>query len=308
MTDNGRQAIIEANVLGGAEVLTILDVIREHADSFSAKQRKLAQYIEANPQQAAFLTSARLAEAAGVSNPTVIRFAAALGYKGYPQMQQHLQALVQQRLSVLDRAHMDRSSSVKNGITDVLAREKENLERCMEQLDFAAAEEAVSRIVKSSTLLVCGMQASEGIAAYAAYTFSKILPCVCSLKRWDIQTVRLLDSCGQDAVALFLYRSRYPSATRQMMEACRERGIPIILITDSLYAPGASLADLLLPLPVRQFSFVDLQASSVSMINLLAHSAVSLYPEETEDRLRAYDRFTEENGVFLNNITEKTPI
>ena len=288
--------------------MTILDVISEHADSFSVKQRKLAQYIESNPEKAAFLTSARLAEAAGVSNPTVIRFAAALGYKGYPQMQQHMQELVQQRLSVLERAHMDRSSSVKSGIADVFEREKENLERCMEEMDFAAAEDAVSRIVKSSVLLVCGMQASEGTAAYAAYTFAKILPCVHQLKRWDIQTVRLLDSSGQDAAALFLYRSRYPAATRQMMEACRERGIPIILITDSLYAPGASLADLLLPLPVRQFSFVDLQAASVSMINLLAHSAVSMYPEKTEERLRSYDRFTEENGVFIHSITQKTPI
>ena len=62
----------------------ILKKIEENYNSFSKRQKLIADYILNNYDKAAFLTAAKLGNAVGVSESTVVRFATELGYKGYP--------------------------------------------------------------------------------------------------------------------------------------------------------------------------------------------------------------------------------
>ena len=70
---------------------------------FSKGQKKLADYIRKNYDKAAFLTAAKMGEVVGVSESTVVRFATALGYKGYPEFQKALEELVRTRLNSIQR-------------------------------------------------------------------------------------------------------------------------------------------------------------------------------------------------------------
>ena len=54
-------------------------------DSFSAKERKVADYIIANPQDAVHPSIEELSETIGVSESTLVRFVRKLGYGGYQQ-------------------------------------------------------------------------------------------------------------------------------------------------------------------------------------------------------------------------------
>ena len=56
-------------------------------NKFSKGQKKLADFIREDYDKAAFMTAAKMGEEVGVSETTVVRFAAALGYRGYPQFQ-----------------------------------------------------------------------------------------------------------------------------------------------------------------------------------------------------------------------------
>lgn len=66
--------------------MDILSVLEHKFPSFSKGQRTIAQFILKNYDKAAFMTAARLGEVTGVSESTVVRFAADLGYRGYPGM------------------------------------------------------------------------------------------------------------------------------------------------------------------------------------------------------------------------------
>ena len=70
---------------------------------FSKGQKKLADYIRKNYDKAAFLTAAKMGEVVSVSESTVVRFATALGYKGYPEFQKALEELVRTRLNSIQR-------------------------------------------------------------------------------------------------------------------------------------------------------------------------------------------------------------
>ena len=81
----------------------ILDRLQENAERFSKGQKRLAAYIVECYDKAAFMTAGKLGKTVGVSESTVVRFAAELGYEGYPGMQKELQEVLRNRLTSVQR-------------------------------------------------------------------------------------------------------------------------------------------------------------------------------------------------------------
>ena len=81
----------------------ILTVIQENMSTFSKGQKRIANYILESYDKAAFMTASRLGKTVSVSESTVVRFAAELGYDGYPSMQRSLQKMIRNRLTSVQR-------------------------------------------------------------------------------------------------------------------------------------------------------------------------------------------------------------
>src|SRR5436309_10748690 len=62
--------------------------IRARFDEFSRSQKDVAQYIVDHLDEAAFQTAEELAKRASTSSSTVVRFSQALGFEGFPELQQ----------------------------------------------------------------------------------------------------------------------------------------------------------------------------------------------------------------------------
>ena len=87
---------------------SVLQTIRSGMDTFSKGQKRIAQYILENYDKAAFMTASKLGQTAQVSESTVVRFAAELGYAGYPDMQKALQELIRGKLTSIQRIQVSR--------------------------------------------------------------------------------------------------------------------------------------------------------------------------------------------------------
>jgi DNA-binding MurR/RpiR family transcriptional regulator len=81
----------------------ILSNISKQARGFSKGQRLIAKYVSENYDRAAFMTAGKLGKTVGVSESTVVRFAAELGYDGYPGMRKALQDMIRNRLTSVQR-------------------------------------------------------------------------------------------------------------------------------------------------------------------------------------------------------------
>src|SRR5689334_24641939 len=68
--------------------LTLSGYIRERFEEFSRSQKDVARYIVDHLEEAAFQTAEELARRADTSSSTVVRFSQALGFDGYPELQQ----------------------------------------------------------------------------------------------------------------------------------------------------------------------------------------------------------------------------
>ena len=99
----------------------ILAVIQENMNTFSKGQKRIANYILESYDKAAFMTASRLGKRVNVSESTVVRFAAELGYDGYPSMQKSLQKMIRNRLTSVQRIEVanDRIGD-QNGLDMVL--------------------------------------------------------------------------------------------------------------------------------------------------------------------------------------------
>ena len=81
----------------------VLDRIREQYKGMSKGHKKIASFILEHYDQAVFMTAARLGDALRISESTVVRFAAGIGYRGYPEFQRALEECVQNKLSSVQK-------------------------------------------------------------------------------------------------------------------------------------------------------------------------------------------------------------
>ena len=89
-------------------------------------QRRIAHSLVQHAASAAYLSAAEVAELAGVSQPSVTRFAMALGYSGYPALRRELRALV-------DVSPVENTAS--NAMQRAVRAEADHLARLVDQLD-----------------------------------------------------------------------------------------------------------------------------------------------------------------------------
>ena len=81
----------------------LIQRLNHSGKKLSKSHRRIAECIVSHYDKAAFMTASRLGEYVGVSESTVVRFASALGYDGYPQLQRALQELAKTHLTAAQR-------------------------------------------------------------------------------------------------------------------------------------------------------------------------------------------------------------
>ena len=89
----------------------ILSVIQTNMSTFSKGQKLIAGFILESYDKAAFMTASRLGKTVNVSESTVVRFAAELGYDGYPAMQKALQEMIRSKLTSIQRIESPTTAS-----------------------------------------------------------------------------------------------------------------------------------------------------------------------------------------------------
>lgn len=134
--------------------------INANYKKMSKGQKLIAEYILNNYDKAAFMTAAKLGEKVGVSESTVVRFANALRYDGYPKLQKALQELIRTKLTTVQRIEMtsdlDRSMILKS----VLKADMDNIKATIQEVDNAIFEKVVDSIFEADSIYILGLRSA----------------------------------------------------------------------------------------------------------------------------------------------------
>ncbi len=261
-------------------------------------QRRIVHSLVVHAEQAAYLSTHELASLAHVSQPSVIRFANALGFDGYPELRNALRQA---------GAHFDEGAgdgAVLNEWQRSLSFEIAALERMREDLaDQAAVRDAAALLAASRPLSVIGLRSAGPTAQYFGYFASKVLPDVRAVSA--VGTVGMADalehsrSAGGTAVLVFLL-PRYPAETLRLMRIAGELGFRIVCITDSPLSPASRIADHTLYAPVRTSLVFDSHAAPMTLSMVLLEAICNVDEARTQARLEAFDRFAVANDLFVD--------
>ena len=145
----------------------ILTVIEEASRGFSKGQRVIAKYILENYDKAAFMTASKLGKTVNVSESTVVRFAAELGYDGYPEMRKALQDMIRNCLTSVQRIEVARGLLENQDIlTAVLTSDIEQIKITMEETNRDDFQRAVDAIVNADHIYIFGLRSSASLASF----------------------------------------------------------------------------------------------------------------------------------------------
>ena len=254
---------------------------------FSKGQKLIAKYILENYDKVAFMTACKLGDIVGVSESTVVRFANALGYSGYPKLQAALQELIKNKLTTVQRVEMAKEYNDDSTILNkVLKSDIDNIKTTMDEIDIKAFEDSANKLLKAKKIYIIGMRSSFAIAQYLGFYLNIIHDNV-QIIRMDMgdafeQIVRV----GKDDVVLAISFPRYSKKSYQVVSYAKEKGAHIISLTDSIFAPVASIADNVLLVRSNMASSVDSLVPALSVANALI---ISVGMKEKEDLKGCFD-------------------
>ncbi|WP_412742862.1 MurR/RpiR family transcriptional regulator [Krasilnikovia sp. MM14-A1004] len=257
-------------------------------------QRRIAHSLVQHAPSAAYLSAAEVAELAGVSQPSVTRFAMALGYSGYPALRRELRALAGPRPA-------DGREPGDNPMQRAVRAEAQHLGRLVEQLDnLDAVEQAAKLLVASRPLPVLGLRAAAPLAAYFGYFAAKVHPDVRVL---DTGGTHLLDRLDQARAAgagalLAIVLPRYPKETLDTLREARAAGLAVVAVTDSAVSPAAECADVVLPAAVGTHLVFDLHTGPMAMAMVLLQAMCDAAPGGVQHRLEQFEATAARRHIF----------
>ena len=248
-----------------------VQAIRGRMESFSRGQKRIADYILMNYDKAAFMTAGHLGRKAQVSESTVVRFASQLGYDGYPNMQRALQELVRGRLTSLQRIQVSRDQMQEQDVlTGVMQRDMNSIHTAIEQLDRAAFDRVVDRLLTASHIYLMGVRSSAFLAGYLNFYLHLMFKNVTLVQNAAAGEIfEQLSQIGPGDVLVGISFPRYSQMAIHAVEYARDRGADVVAITDSQMSPLYRMATVSLLVRSDMISFVDSMAAPLSLLNAL---------------------------------------
>lgn len=249
----------------------ILSVIQSKMPTFSKGQKLIANYILQSYDKAAFMTASRLGQTVKVSESTVVRFAAELGYDGYPAMQRTLQEMIRNKLTSIQRIEVaDDRMGNHDILSMVMHSDMEKVRMTLEQIDRSDFDGAVQDIVKAKRIYILGVRSASAISTFLAFYFNLIFDNVTHVTAASASEIfEQLLRVGSDDVVIGVSFPRYSKRTVKAMEFARDRGAKVVAITDSEASPLSASAHRLLVAKSDMVSFVDSLVAPLSLVNAL---------------------------------------
>ncbi|MFJ8887597.1 MurR/RpiR family transcriptional regulator [Streptomyces sp. NPDC102402] len=261
-------------------------------------QRRIAHSMVRRAADAPFLSSVELAELAGVSQPSVTRFAVALGFDGYPALRKHLRETTPPAGSAGEGSGAEEEL---NEYQQAVQAEIENLRQLSELLaDPAPVERAGRLLAGSRPLLVLGLRAASSQARGFGYFAAKVHPDVRVLDEGGSMLHDRVDAArraGASALMCFAL-PRHPREVVDALAYAREQGLTVVTVADSAFAPVAAHSDLLIPGAVGTGLAFDTACAPMLLGRVLLEAMCDGLPE-AQARLEAFDARAAARGLFV---------
>ncbi len=267
---------------------------------FSKGQKKLADFIRDDYDKAAFLTAARMGEEVGVSESTVVRFAMALGYEGYPEFQKALGELVRTKLNSIQRMEVTYGRISQGEIlSTVLQSDIEKIKLTMNAIDHEAFEMAVDTILNADKIYVVGIRSCAPLASFLSFYLNLICENVVAVHTNSSSEIfEQLIRINRKDVIIGISFPRYSMRTLKALEFASNRKSKVITLTDSVHSPMTLYSSCNLIARSDMASIVDSLVAPLSVVNALVVALCMKKQKEVITTLETLEDIWDEYQVY----------
>lgn len=264
---------------------SIQDRVRREIADFPEAERRVARALIADYPMAGLETVARFARRAQTSGPTILRFVARLGFDSYVDFQDAIRGEIQARL----QGPLTRYDTQKDENPEPNLRMAQALQQNIETVERDLRKD-LPRIVDHLTdpersIFCIGGRFSRMSAAYLQHYLREVRPSVRLVRDSSAAWADyLLDVRPGDVVVIFDFR-RYQRDVLDFAKGAAAQKAVILLVTDVLYSPIASISDFVIPCPVTVPSAFDSAVTGLAVVEIITASVVARLGERAKDRI-----------------------
>ena len=288
----------------------LLQKLDEKYVKFSKGQKKLADFIRNEYDKAAFMTAAKMGDEVGVSESTVVRFAMALGYEGYPEFQKALGEVVRNRLNSIQRMEVT-YGRIEQGeiLTSVLQSDIEKIKMTMSAIDHTAFEMAVDTLIHAKRIYVIGIRSCAPLASFLGFYLNLICENVTVINANGASEIfEQLIRINEDDAIIGISFPRYSMRTLKALEFASNRKAKVITLTDSIHSPITLYSSCNLIARSDMASIVDSLVAPLSVVNALVVAMCMKNQKEVIGTLETLEQIWDEYQVYskdeLNMVSE----
>lgn len=239
---------------------TLLLRIETMIPNLNRSEQSVAAYIVDNPDRIIYLSVAALAEACGVSDPTIIRTCKKLGFSGYQNLKL---TLAQTIASPSESIHEEISSS--DCMQDVMEKVFQSavyaLQFTRDMLDAGDLEAAARVLMNARKIVIFGLGGSASVAADLYHKLLKLGMDAVAYTDPHLQSIACSHLDDRDAVFSISHSGNSHCIIDSTAEAKR-RGAKIITLTSSGRSSLSKLANISLNTTSSEAKYKNITNSS----------------------------------------------
>jgi DNA-binding MurR/RpiR family transcriptional regulator len=282
-------------------------LLRARYERFTPTQRRIAERLLSDPEGCAFLTVTELAEATGVNDSTVVRFATSLGLSGYPALVRLCRERLRAQAQLLERFGAVEYFAGADG--DVRARaaayDQTNIARTFARVSPGTWAQTVTTLATAPRVHVLGLRKCHTVAYLLSYLLGlvrdevRLLTLGAGTLTDELRQVR----AGDAFVAVSIHR--YARATVQALRYARQRGAVTVALTDNPASPLAAHAEHCFYVDTAGVSVLRSVTAFISLTQALAAGVAAELGAETRSALRVEEQLLHNFDTYEAEENEK---
>lgn len=286
----------DAEKTEGSDLLVRLN---KNYKTLSKGQKQLAAYITENYDRAAFITASKMGRIVGVSESTVVRFAYALGYDGYPELQKSLQELIRNKLTSVQRIQLTGDLQPNDVLRSVLKSDVSNIRATIDSIDNASFNAAINALLEAKKVYIVGLMSAAPLAQFLAYYLGFVMDNVVMVSGAMGNIYEDLFRISSEDVCIGISFPRYSNRTIDALDFACGKDATIIAITDSVSSPIAEKAEHALIARSDMAGFADSLVAPLSLINAIIVACSLRRREQVSNTLSQLEGIWGSHGVYV---------
>ena len=275
------------------------DRLRQKYRFLTKSQKNLADFFLLQGEEAAFSSIKKLADQLHISEATIVRFAKAVGYKGYPNLQQELQVLIREKLApskILQTIiHKDPK---KNLFQQIYEMDAYNHSVTAKANRDDTLKKVIDEIIAARRIGITAHRSTYAVAFLLAFFLGQLREHCEILTIGDGLLPHSLKNYGPKDLIIGISFPRYTTQTLKILEYGKKAGCRVVAITDRPVSPIGQVADTVLFASHKSVALFNSLVGAVTIVNLLV-AGISMKRKSSLKYLKSCEPIVQHLEVFL---------